>query len=161
MRPRVAAMHNVSTRANTIVTFAITVLGVFAALNAFTMYIFTYTSVINAGNFKAEWAKSFDNIDEGHVSIDLTHDLSGVFNRTNKLNPWREHTVVHVLYCSGDAHAGNVARNWFQIFKGKVNNNATGEFICDFELKTQVLLDEVQAGARPRAGGESSAASIE
>jgi hypothetical protein len=28
-----------------------------AALNAFTMYIFTYTSVINAGNFKAEWAK--------------------------------------------------------------------------------------------------------
>jgi len=33
-------------------------------------------------------------------------------------------------------------------YEGKVNNNATGEFICDFELKTQVLLDEVQAGGR-------------
>lgn len=73
-------MHNVSTRANTIVTFAITVLGVFAALNALTTYIFSYKSVVNAGNFKAEWAKSFDNIDEGHIIIDLTHDVSGVFN---------------------------------------------------------------------------------
>ena len=76
-------MHNVSTRANTIVTFAITVLGVLAGeplapllrsppgaplslggalcfvagLNALSMYILTYSSVVNAGNFKAEWAK--------------------------------------------------------------------------------------------------------
>lgn len=50
-------MHNMSTRANTIITFAITVLGVLAGLNALSMYILTYTSVVNAGNFKAEWAK--------------------------------------------------------------------------------------------------------
>ena len=73
-------MHNVSTRANTIVTFAITVLGVFAGLNALSMYIFSYESVVNLGNFKAEWAKSFDNVDEGHISIDFTNDVSGVFN---------------------------------------------------------------------------------
>lgn len=66
------------------------------------MYILTYTSVVNAGNFKAEWAKSFDHFDgvcfcshflltfcsrfahvlitESLISIDLTHDVSGVFN---------------------------------------------------------------------------------
>ena len=69
-------------------------------LNALSMYILTYTSVVNAGNFKAEWAKrcvpaslpclgprcirsspdrrrcnlhSFDHFDEALISIDMTH----------------------------------------------------------------------------------------
>jgi hypothetical protein len=45
-------MHNVSTRANTIITFAITVLGVLAALNALSSNLFTHHWKVNAGNFK-------------------------------------------------------------------------------------------------------------
>jgi len=50
----------------------------------------------------------------------VPNDLLGLFDRQNKGNPYKDYTVVHVLYCSGDAHTGNVARNWVQLFKGKV-----------------------------------------
>jgi hypothetical protein len=36
----------------------------------------------------------------------------GVFNRGNKNNKFRSHTIVHVLYCSGDVHGGNVVREY-------------------------------------------------
>ena len=35
---------------------------------------------------------------------------NGIFARGYAANPWREYTLVHVLYCSGDLHAGNVTR---------------------------------------------------
>jgi len=38
------------------------------------------------------------------------NSLSGVFDRSNAANPFKDHTIVHVLYCSGDLHAGNVTR---------------------------------------------------
>lgn len=34
-------------------------------------------------------------------------------------------------------------------YKGEVRNHETGELIASFELKTDVLLDEVRAGSRP------------
>ena len=37
---------------------------------------------------------------------------SGLFNRTNELNTFAEYTIVHILYCSGDTHAGNVTRSY-------------------------------------------------
>lgn len=36
--------------------------------------------------------------------------LNGVFDRENPANPFAGYTVVQVLYCSGDLHAGNVTR---------------------------------------------------
>jgi hypothetical protein len=36
----------------------------------------------------------------------------GVFNRTNSSNPFQNYTFVHVPYCSGDNHIGNVSRDW-------------------------------------------------
>lgn len=36
--------------------------------------------------------------------------LVGIFDRSNALNRFRDHTIVHVLYCSGDVHGGNVVR---------------------------------------------------
>eukprot|EP01032_Pedospumella_encystans_P012632 gene12632-14601_t len=36
----------------------------------------------------------------------------GVFNRRNRKNKFRDHTIVHVLYCSGDVHGGNVVRTY-------------------------------------------------
>lgn len=44
-------------------------------------------------------------------STDSTpYDQVGIFNRTDLRNPYREHTVVIVLYCSGDAFAGDVVQ---------------------------------------------------
>mmetsp|Transcript_24493 Transcript_24493/g.53265 ORF Transcript_24493/g.53265 Transcript_24493/m.53265 type:complete len:570 (-) Transcript_24493:432-2141(-) len=34
----------------------------------------------------------------------------GIYNRTNPKNPFRHHTLVQVIYCSGDLHVGNTAR---------------------------------------------------
>lgn len=44
-----------------------------------------------------------------------THDiylqpLVGVFDRVNPKNRFRDYTIVHILYCSGDFHSGNVVR---------------------------------------------------
>lgn len=36
----------------------------------------------------------------------------GIFDRSNTKNALRSHTIVHVLYCSGDIFAGNVVRNY-------------------------------------------------
>jgi hypothetical protein len=36
--------------------------------------------------------------------------LVGVFSRTNANTRFRDYTVVHILYCSGDSHQGNVTR---------------------------------------------------
>jgi len=37
---------------------------------------------------------------------------AGVFNRSEPRNLLRRHTFVMVLYCSGDAHAGNTSHYW-------------------------------------------------
>jgi len=33
-------------------------------------------------------------------------------HRTNAGNPFRSYTVIHVGYCSGDAHGGNVRQDF-------------------------------------------------
>jgi aconitate hydratase 2/2-methylisocitrate dehydratase len=33
-------------------------------------------------------------------------------------------------------------------YRGEVKNNATGELVSEFELKTNIILDEVRAGGR-------------
>jgi len=38
--------------------------------------------------------------------------LDGVYDHSNPSNPYKDYTVVHVLYCSGDMHAGNVTRDY-------------------------------------------------
>lgn len=36
----------------------------------------------------------------------------GLFDRSNPENPFREYTLVHVLYCDGSVHGGNVTRRY-------------------------------------------------
>jgi hypothetical protein len=36
----------------------------------------------------------------------------GIFDRTNDENPFKDYTIVHILYCSGDTHVGNVTRSY-------------------------------------------------
>eukprot|EP00602_Paraphysomonas_sp_CaronLab_P002819 CAMPEP_0185025820 /NCGR_PEP_ID=MMETSP1103-20130426/9394_1 /TAXON_ID=36769 /ORGANISM="Paraphysomonas bandaiensis, Strain Caron Lab Isolate" /LENGTH=380 /DNA_ID=CAMNT_0027559187 /DNA_START=233 /DNA_END=1375 /DNA_ORIENTATION=- len=38
--------------------------------------------------------------------------LSGVFNRTNIDNAYKDYTLVHILYCSGDIYVGDVVRSY-------------------------------------------------
>jgi len=47
-------------------------------------------------------------------------DEVGIFDRSNPANPYREHTILHVLYCSGDAHSGNITRPYTDILGKKV-----------------------------------------
>jgi len=42
----------------------------------------------------------------------IASDLVGVFDHTNAENPFKDYTVVQILYCSGDLHAGNVQRSY-------------------------------------------------
>jgi hypothetical protein len=41
-----------------------------------------------------------------------TQPATGLFDRYNKDNPFKDYTVVHIGYCSGDAHAGHADRDW-------------------------------------------------
>ena len=46
---------------------------------------------------------------------------SGVFNRTDISNPFREYTIVHLLYCSGDLFIGNVTQSYLGKDGGRVS----------------------------------------
>jgi hypothetical protein len=45
--------------------------------------------------------------------------ICGLFDRKHRYNPYKDWTMLHILYCSGDAHAGDVARNWQITHNGK------------------------------------------
>jgi hypothetical protein len=34
----------------------------------------------------------------------------GVFDRSEELNAYKDYTIVHVMYCSGDIHGGDAVR---------------------------------------------------
>jgi hypothetical protein len=42
----------------------------------------------------------------------LPNAPTGVFDRTNKANPFSQYTIVHALYCSGDVWAGNMTASY-------------------------------------------------
>jgi hypothetical protein len=60
---------------------------------------------------------------------------NGVFDRTDSRNRFKSHTIVHVNYCSGDVHAGNVVVNYTDKSgvpaqqKGLVNAQATLDWV--------------------------------
>jgi len=39
-------------------------------------------------------------------------DFSGMLNASDPQNAFRHHTLVHVLFCSGDMHSGNTTQPW-------------------------------------------------
>lgn len=51
----------------------------------------------------------------------------GVFDVSDPRNPYRDYTIINVLYCSGDNHAGNAVRNFTDangypaVQKGSIN----------------------------------------
>jgi hypothetical protein len=62
--------------------------------------------------------------------------LIGIFDRNNVNNAFKSYTIVHVLYCSGDVHGGNVVRDY---------NDAAGQPVVQSGLKNvQSALDWVK-----------------
>uniref|UniRef100_A0A7S4VXD7 Pectin acetylesterase n=1 Tax=Alexandrium monilatum TaxID=311494 RepID=A0A7S4VXD7_9DINO len=45
----------------------------------------------------------------------VEQDEVGVFDKTDKSNPFRDFTIVHVNYCSGDAFTGNSVMPWGRV----------------------------------------------
>ena len=73
--------------------------------------------------------------------------LSGVFDRRNAKNPYGKHTVVQLLYCSGDAFAAdNATQAWTTVHgdvavqTGQQNVEATLAWIADQNLHLDDLV---------------------
>ena len=50
------------------------------------------------------------------------NEPNGVFDKTNDQNPFKDYTIVQVLYCSGDVHAGNVTQSYSDVGKPVVQH---------------------------------------
>jgi hypothetical protein len=62
---------------------------------------------------------------------------TGLFDKSNENNPWRDYTIVHIMYCSGDAHAGIATRDY---------NDLRGEPVVQVGAKNvQTTLDWITA----------------
>lgn len=66
----------------------------------------------------------------------------GVFDRTNMDNPFRDWTVVQVLYCSGDVHSGNSVRPYNDSTGYPVTQTgwANTQSVLDWVLKQPALV---------------------
>jgi len=53
--------------------------------------------------------------------IYIKQDQYGIYDRSNSYNAFKDYTIVNVLYCSGDLHAGEATRQ----FKGGWGNTDT------------------------------------
>ena len=57
----------------------------------------------------------------------------GIYDISNSNNAFKDYTIVNVLYCSGDLHAGDATRKWGYTFKveqtGYKNTIATLDWI--------------------------------
>lgn len=65
--------------------------------------------------------------------------LIGVFDRDSAENPYRDYTVVHLMYCSGDIWGGNVTRDYDDSTGVPVKQKglANGQAVLDWTLEQQ------------------------
>jgi len=73
-------MHSVASRANTILTFAISVLAAFAGMNACSMVLFNAEPAVTLSRTSAAWERGYDKVDEAQITLDLEYDVRTVFN---------------------------------------------------------------------------------
>ena len=74
--------------------------------------------------------------------------MVGIFSRTDAMNPYRNYTIVSVLYCSGDLHLGNY--DWSYFF-GTVNVKQRGQ--KNFMSVFAWLQSQIQSGKLGNARG--------
>lgn len=65
--------------------------------------------------------------------------LIGVFDRDSAENPYRDYTVIHLMYCSGDIWGGNVVREYNDSAGVPVTQKglANGQAVLDWTLQQQ------------------------
>jgi hypothetical protein len=72
------------------------------------MYIYVFFLILKIKG-GACWTKHTTSDDFCTSDADVAK-LHGAFNREDPTNPFQNFTIVHILYCSGDLHGGNVTR---------------------------------------------------
>lgn len=82
-------------------------------------------------------------------------NIGGVFNLDNPDNPFRDHTMLFVPYCTGDVHSGNLVRTYtpasgksFDIYhRGYVNAAAALEWVyANVEQPDSIFVTGCSAG---------------
>jgi len=108
-------------------------------------------------------APASDLYDTSVGSDDDPTGQSGIFDFTNKRNPFADYSVVYVPYCTGDVHIGNATTNYAAGLtvhhKGYVNGTAALDHLAaTFPGATEVVVIGESAGsiAAPLYGGLAS-----
>ncbi len=78
----------------------------------------------------------------------------GIFDATNDANPFRDHSIVFVPYCTGDVHAGNLTKDYGNgvviEHKGFVNGtSALDDMVARFPDASTIVVAGSSAGAFP------------
>jgi hypothetical protein len=74
----------------------------------------------------------------------------GVFDRNNKDNKFASHTIVHVLYCSGDVHGGDTVRP----YKDSAGVPVTQKGLANAQSALDWVVKEQQGGGLASAFSE-------
>eukprot|EP00941_MAST-03F_sp_MAST-3F-sp1_P005519 g5519.t1 len=83
-------------------------------------------------------------------------DQEGIFNRKKTENPFHDWTIVHVLYCTGDMHSGDVVREYTDKAgvpveqRGAINTRAVINWIKaqpEFDTNKELIVAGSSAGA--------------
>ena len=73
--------------------------------------------------------------------------IYGVFDKTDERNAYKDYTIVNVLYCSGDNHAGNAVRNYYDddgeqiVQSGAANTEAVIEWVQSQQLNGDLSIN--------------------
>lgn len=58
---------------------------------------------------------------------------AGVFDKSNEGNPFKDYTIIHALYCSGDVYSGDVTQSYKHMGKPVIQNGvANAQFAIDW-----------------------------
>jgi hypothetical protein len=71
----------------------------------------------------------------------------GIFDRSHDANPFAKYTIINILYCSGDVHAGNIDRPWGPQ-RGMENVKAVLQWaLSNFPLVESLVLSGTSGGS--------------
>lgn len=80
----------------------------------------------------------------------------GIFDLNHEQNPFREHSMLYIPYCTGDVHSGNLVANYtteggrnFDIYhRGHINATSALEWVYDlFEQPDHIFVTGCSAGS--------------
>lgn len=78
------------------------------------------------------WSRS--SLAAGLCTTEISPNANaGVFDKSNEQNPFKDYTVVHALYCSGDVYSGDVTQSYKHMGKPVIQHGvANAQFAVDW-----------------------------